>query len=97
VVVLINRGSASAAEVLAAVLQERGRAVVVGEPSYGKNTVQEPFDLRNRGILRVTVARWTTPSGASVELRGVLPDIAVSLSTALNVGEVVDTALAATG
>jgi carboxyl-terminal processing protease len=97
VVVLINGGSASAAEVLAAVLQERGRASVVGEPSFGKNTVQQPFDLRNGGVLRVTVARWTTPSGTSVELRGVLPDVAVNLSTSLNAGEVVDTALAAAG
>jgi carboxyl-terminal processing protease len=97
VIVLINGGSASAAEVLAAVLQERGRASVLGEPSYGKNTVQQPFDLRNGGILRVTVAKWTTPLGTSVELRGVLPDVAVNLSAALNVGEVVDTALAAAG
>jgi carboxyl-terminal processing protease len=79
VVVLTNGGSASASEIVAAALQERGRATVVGETTFGKNTVQLWTELRNRGGLSVTISRWFTPDRASVEGRGVEPDIAVEV------------------
>lgn len=91
--VVVNAGSASASEILAGVLQERGRATVVGEPTFGKNTVQIGFPLRNDGELRVTVARWVTPEGASVAGRGVLPDVEVEVPPDATPSEVVDLVL----
>lgn len=72
---VVNKGSASASEVVSAVLQERGRATVVGENSYGKNTVQQRFPLSNGGALKLTVARWLTPDGADFGGSGVTPDV----------------------
>jgi carboxyl-terminal processing protease len=97
VIVLVNGSSASAAEILAAVLQERGRAVIVGTPTYGKNLVQVPFSLRNGGALRVSISRWTTPAGASVESTGVVPDVTADIGPELTIEEVVAAALAAVG
>jgi carboxyl-terminal processing protease len=77
-VVLVNRGSASASEIVAAVLQERGRATVVGEPTFGKNLVQQVFSAGNGGEIRVTVARWTTPEGTDIGVRGLTPDVIVA-------------------
>jgi carboxyl-terminal processing protease len=77
--VLVNRSSASAAEVLAAALAERGRAVVVGRPTFGKNLVQRPFELRNGGVLRVSTQEWTTPRGATVAGEGWRPDVIADL------------------
>lgn len=96
-IVLVNGSSASAAEILAAVLQERDRAVIVGEPTYGKNLVQLPYELRNGGILRVSVATWTTPEGASVAGAGVLPDFSADISSQLPLADVVAAAIAAAG
>jgi carboxyl-terminal processing protease len=79
IVVLLNRGSASASEVVAAVLQERGRATVMGEASYGKNTVQQQYGLSNGGALKLTVARWLTPGGHDFGGTGVTPDVAVNI------------------
>ena len=76
VVVLINGGSASASEIVAAALQERGRATLVGEPSFGKNTVQVWGRLENDGGVRITVSRWFTPEHNSVAPDGIQPDIA---------------------
>lgn len=76
-VVLVNRGSASASEVLAAVLQERGRATVIGEPTFGKNLVQQVYRADDGGQLRITVARWTTPNGLDIGITGLDPDILV--------------------
>lgn len=73
--VLINGGSASASEVVAAVLQERGRATLIGQPSFGKNTVQQQFDLGDGSVLRLTIARWVTPGGHDFGGDGVAPDI----------------------
>lgn len=78
VVVLVNRASASASEVVAAVLQERGRATVVGEATFGKDLVQRSFDLGREAVVNLTVARWTTPGGRSVAVSGVEPDIVVT-------------------
>ena len=76
VVVLINAGSASASEIVAAALQETGRATVVGEPSFGKNTVQVWGRLENEGGVRITISRWFTPQHNSVAPDGIQPDIA---------------------
>lgn len=91
--VVVNAGSASASEILAGVLQERGRATIVGEPTFGKNTVQIGFPLRNDGELRVTVARWITPEGESVAGRGVVPDVPVEVPPDATPSEIVDLVL----
>ena len=80
VAVLINGGSASASEIVAAALQERGRATLVGEPSFGKNTVQVWGRLQNEGGVRITISRWFTPDHNSVAPDGIQPDIAASRS-----------------
>lgn len=77
-VVLVNAGSASASEIVAAALQEHGRATIVGEPTFGKNTVQIWRDLPNGGGLRLTTDRWFTPNHDSVAPDGVQPDILVA-------------------
>jgi carboxyl-terminal processing protease len=97
VIALVNGSSASAAEILAAVLQERDRALVVGRPTFGKNLVQVPFELHNGGYLRVTTAEWTTPGGTSVAGSGVVPDVALDLGSDLTIEEVVAEAVAAAG
>jgi carboxyl-terminal processing protease len=75
VAVLVNGGSASASEIVAAALQETGRATIVGEPTFGKNTVQVWGELSNHGGLRLTTDRWFTPSHDTVEGTGVQPDV----------------------
>jgi len=75
VAVLINGGSASASEIVAAALQETGRATLVGEPSFGKNTVQVWSELQNDGGVRITISRWFTPEHNSVAPDGIQPDI----------------------
>jgi carboxyl-terminal processing protease len=75
VAVLINGGSASASEIVAAALQESGRATIVGEPSFGKNTVQVWSRLENNGGVRITVSRWFTPEHNSVAPDGIQPDV----------------------
>ena len=66
IAVLVNQNSASAAEVLAGVLRETGRAVVIGETTYKKNTGQRLFDLHNDGVFRLTTIKWTTPGGIDI-------------------------------
>ncbi len=92
-IVVVNGGSASAAEILAAVLQERGRATVTGEATFGKDTVQIGFPLVNDGELRVTVARWVTPEGSTVAGEGVVPDVIVEIPPDASPEEVVDLVL----
>jgi carboxyl-terminal processing protease len=75
VVVIINGGSASASEIVAAALQETGRATLIGEPSFGKNTVQVWARLENNGGVRITISRWFTPGHGSVAPDGIQPDI----------------------
>lgn len=76
-IVLVNAGSASASEIVAAALQEHDRATILGEPTFGKNTVQIWRDLPNGGGLRLTTDRWFTPDHNSVAPDGVHPDVVV--------------------
>lgn len=76
-VVLVDAGSASASEIVAAALQENGRATLVGQPTFGKNTVQIWNDLPNGGGLRLTTDRWFTPSHDTVADGGLVPDVLV--------------------
>ncbi len=78
VVVLVNAGSASASEIVAAALQDHERATILGEPTFGKNTVQVWRDLPNGGGLRLTTDRWFTPDHNSVAPDGVQPDMVVA-------------------
>ncbi|HEY3428824.1 MAG TPA: S41 family peptidase, partial [Acidimicrobiia bacterium] len=89
VAVLVNRGSASASEVLSAALQERSRAVVIGDNTFGKNTVQQRYGLSNGGALKLTVARWVTAQGHDFGENGVTPDIAADLGVDLTVDQLV--------
>ena len=77
IVVLINGGSASASEIVAGALQDHRRAIVVGTKSFGKGSVQTVMPLRGDGAMRLTTARYYTPSGRSIQNLGVSPDIVV--------------------
>ncbi|MDB2354021.1 S41 family peptidase [Candidatus Pelagibacter bacterium] len=77
VLVLINYGSASAAEIVAGALKDHKRAIIVGENSYGKGSVQSIIPLKNRGAIRLTIAKYYLPSGKSISEVGVTPDIEV--------------------
>lgn len=78
IVVLINGGSASASEIVAGALQDHRRAIVVGTKSFGKGSVQTVMPLRSDGAMRLTTARYYTPSGRSIQALGVSPDIVVA-------------------
>ena len=77
-VVLINGGSASASEIVAGALQDQRRAIVVGTRSFGKGSVQTLIPLKGEGAMRLTTARYYTPSGRSIQSLGVMPDIVVN-------------------
>ena len=77
-VVLINYGSASASEIVAGALKDHKRAVIIGENSYGKGSVQSIIPLKNKGAIRLTVAKYYLPSGKSISEVGVRPDIEVN-------------------
>jgi carboxyl-terminal processing protease len=96
VVVLINGGSASASEIVAAALDETDRATLIGEPTFGKNTVQIWDELVNGGGVRITISRWFTPDHNSVAPDGVQPDITAEVPEDTPAGEdpVLDQALA---
>jgi len=76
-IILINYGSASASEIVAGALKDHKRAIILGENSYGKGSVQSIIPLRNRGAIRLTIAKYYLPSGKSISEVGVTPDIEV--------------------
>mgnify|MGYP000182473326 FL=1 len=76
-IVLINKGSASASEIVAGALKDHKRAVLIGEKSYGKGSVQSIIPLKNRGAIRLTISKYYLPSGKSISEVGVIPDITI--------------------
>ena len=76
-IVLINYGSASASEIVAGALKDHKRAIILGENSYGKGSVQSIIPLKNRGAIRLTIAKYYLPSGKSISKVGVTPDIEI--------------------
>ena len=78
VVVLINKGSASGAEIVAGALKDWERATLVGEITFGKGSVQELEQLPNNAALRLTIAKWLTPKGTEINGAGIAPDVAVA-------------------
>jgi carboxyl-terminal processing protease len=76
-VVLVNAGSASASEIVAGALQDRERAVIMGRPTFGKGSVQTILPMNNKAALKLTTARYFTPSGRSIQAEGITPDIVI--------------------
>ena len=76
-IVLINRGSASASEIVAGALQDQKRAILLGETTYGKGSIQSIIPLKNSGALRLTISKYYLPSGKSISEIGVTPDIKI--------------------
>lgn len=88
IAVLLDRGSASASEILAGALAERAKAKLFGERSFGKGTVQEVVDLPDGAAIKITVAEWLTPGGKSISHVGITPDVLVADDPATKVDEV---------
>ncbi len=76
-VILINNGSASASEIVAGALKDHGRAIILGTRSFGKGSVQSIIPISNSGAIRLTTSRYYTPSGTSIQAKGIEPDIVV--------------------
>jgi carboxyl-terminal processing protease len=86
-VVLVDRGSASASEILAGALKDQGVAKIVGEKTFGKGSVQELVNFDDGSALKVTIAKWFTPNGVNISVSGIKPDILAPVSTSTPVGK----------
>ena len=86
-VVLINNGSASASEIVSGAIKDHGRGQLLGETTFGKGSVQVPFDLSDKSVVRVTVAIWETPGGAHLAGEGIEPDFEIEVEPDHELGE----------
>lgn len=86
-VVLVNGGSASASEIVAGALQDQGRAIILGEKTFGKGSVQTILPMSNGEAIKLTTARYFTPSGRSIQAKGIVPDIETSNLSLEKTGE----------
>ena len=86
ITILVDGGSASAAEILSGALQENGDATLIGEKTYGKGSVQELINVTSDTTLKLTIAKWLTPNGTWISKKGIEPDIVVPLPTTPTVG-----------
>ncbi|MBI2054528.1 MAG: S41 family peptidase [Candidatus Sungbacteria bacterium] len=93
VVVLVNQGSASASEIVAGALRDKRGAKLVGEKTFGKGSVQELQDLAKGASLKITIAKWLTPSGKSINESGLEPDFAVAATTTPDIDPVLEKGL----
>jgi carboxyl-terminal processing protease len=92
--VLVNKGSASAAEILAGALQDYGRATLIGETTFGKGSVQDIITLSKNSALRLTIAKWLTPKDREINKKGIKPDKVVADEKSGNTDAILDEALA---
>lgn len=92
--VLVNKGSASASEIVAGALQDTGRAKIVGVTSFGKGTIQEAQEIENGAGIHITTARWLTPKGRWINEKGIEPDIKVEDKDDTEIDEQLDAAIA---
>ena len=84
---VVDGGTASAAEVVAAALQDRNRAVVVGSRTFGKGSVQEPIELPDGSAIEFTIGRYLTPNGRVIDGEGVEPDVLIDVASAPEIAE----------
>ena len=82
IAVLVNKGSASASEILAGALKDHGVATIVGTTTFGKGLVQNTFPFADGSALKVTIAKYYTPNGEYIHSKGIEPDVTVELETA---------------
>jgi len=87
IVVLVNEGSASASEIVAGALQDHKRAIIMGQQTFGKGSVQTILPMPNESALKLTTARYYTPSGRSIQAAGITPDIVINKLKVENVGD----------